>query len=587
MGDTMKKSDFNIFLNLKSSMFARIFFIFFFFFIFSTSFITILWVKNTSKTSESLSTSHIFDTIQSSNLKFEEQLSTINSLADSVLTLYNTSYLKNKDKSSITAALTNYYYTFSKEILGISVLDTYGNKFTGGTTYISADYLTASWFNSILNSADPSDKKLSFIQRELYGSKSKTYMTAAKLIISNNEPIGAILVDLNPQIFIKAFGMSRMEGKLRTIIINEKKNILYCSDSFFSEITQREIVEKGLSLSYPDKLTDILINDTKYMMMSQKSSYLGWTNITFFPSEVISNSYKNTTIMTISYSLLFLIITTLLTGLFFFLTTRRMSKLTSSILNIDIRNIDDCIQSFDTDKNDEIGLISSTIFKMLQKIASQMNNIMILNEEKHKSDLKSLKSQLNLHFLYNTLQVIVNLSKIQGINNIREVSESLIHLLHYSIDQSSEFVKISEEIEYIKKYILLMKYKFFGDINIIYDIEDELSECYCMRMLLQPVVENSIKYAFTGKPNEYLIIKIRRIDSDIEINIVDNGKGIPKEKVKNILTPKYSKEGHIGLSNLNKRIKLSFGEDYGLKIHSVESIQTTVIIKVPYIDSLE
>lgn len=584
----MNKKGKNIFFHLKNSLFTKLFLAFIALFVFCFTLTVILWNSNMSKITEETSASHIYDIIQSSNQRFEEQLSIINSYTDSILDMPETRNVLLRDESYNTELLDYYlissYNALSGYINGIAILDMNGNIRHAGFPYIPKDYVNTEWFKNALKNKSYNN----FFQKRLYG-QSVQNLSIARCVSYNNDPIGVILVDLNSSFLPKTFGASRMDGNLRTIITDRQGEILYISSSLITDETAKKIAATSTdSKIYSPRLTEQTFDGVSYMLMAQKSTFTGWSNITFFEKSIMEKNYKSALVSVILYSILFMLSTVIISLLLFNILSKKMYNLTTVISKIDLENIDENLLEFEDNENDEIGLISHKITSMLNKISAQIKEINLLNTEKHSREFQALRAQLNAHFLYNSLNIIVNLAKIQGVSSIKSVTESLIHLLHYSTDPAPGLVKLSDEIDYIKNYISLMKHKFFNNIEIVYDIDENLLDCYTIKMLLQPVVENCVKYAFDDNDGYYILIKMqKRNESDIEIKIVDNGKGIPKNILDTLLKPEFTQSGHLGLSNLEKRIKLSFGEEYGISIFSVEGMQTTVIIEIPLIDKNE
>ena len=156
-------------------------------------------------------------------------------------------------------------------------------------------------------------------------------------------------------------------------------------------------------------------------------------------------------------------------------------------------------------------------------------------------------------------------------------------LLRYSVTDTDKLVLLKNEFEYIKGYMTLMQHKFVNDIHLEIMADDSVLNCMTLKMLLQPIVENSLKHGFTDKPGQFIIIKAYRNDNKVLIKITDNGLGIAPDKLKNILNPDFDSLSHLGLNNVNRRLKLTFGNEYGISISSIPCIQTSVLIEIPYI----
>jgi two-component system, sensor histidine kinase YesM len=176
---------------------------------------------------------------------------------------------------------------------------------------------------------------------------------------------------------------------------------------------------------------------------------------------------------------------------------------------------------------------------------------------------------------------------MQGAKNISSTVTALIKLLRVSINLSNEMVTLQEEIEYVKNYVLIQKIRFNEQFQVNYSIDEDCLDCRIPKLILQPIVENSIIYGSREDGSRQLNIEIsaRREDDNFLINIVDNGPGIEEEVLNRVLfksEKNVNKFSVVGLNNVIERIKLYFGEKYGLEISSEVGKGTSVRINLPY-----
>ena len=373
---------------------------------------------------------------------------------------------------------------------------------------------------------------------------------------------------------------------MRTIIFTDNEDVIFSNDSSLSDDTISKLFEGSRSQKYSSTLSEVSIDKKTYLFSYQKNTYTGWTNVTFFDKDIIDAEYRKVIIYTMLFIVLTLAVTAVIAAVISYAFSKKLHRLTNEIDSVNLEDINDCTYNFETGSSDEIGIISENISNMIEKISGQFNEIRELTEQKRLSDIYMLKSQINPHFLYNALNSIESLARLHNDKPIRELTCSLIDLLHYSINTDNQLVDIAEELNYIRNYIEVMQNKFLDRINVVYDIEPGLESCKTQRMILQPIVENCIKHAFNGVVNKRIFIKAAVVGNDVNITVTDNGNGAPPElteQLKNNSIP----GGHYGLINVNKRIQLAFGEDYGLSILPIPGVQTSVIIKVPYINTQE
>lgn len=225
-------------------------------------------------------------------------------------------------------------------------------------------------------------------------------------------------------------------------------------------------------------------------------------------------------------------------------------------------------------RNDEFGDLSRAFDRMLQQIVELIRRAELHNELERKLEIQVLQSQINPHFLYNTLGSISNVIRLGQIEKVDVVIGSLISLLEYGIDDASEKVSLRQELRNVADYIEIQNIRYNRNFNLIEDIEAGLMDFPVFRMLLQPLVENSIFHGYNGGEIEGPItIHAYREDGIVIIEVVDQGEGIPADQLKHILISEPSEEEvkrkRIGMNNIHGRIRLHYGDQFGLEIISI------------------
>ncbi len=213
---------------------------------------------------------------------------------------------------------------------------------------------------------------------------------------------------------------------------------------------------------------------------------------------------------------------------------------------------------------------------------------------KKQAEIKALQSQINPHFLYNTLDSIRGQAIVAGNKGISDMTLALAKLFRYSISDINEFVPLSKELESIDNYLSIQCIRFNNKFTKKYNIDDDVLICKIPKLTLQPIVENAIHHGLEqSQGNGNILIKAYRTASQLFIRISDNGVGISHEQLLKINDAlinnkdySYSKSSSssVGLFNVNARIKLLFGENYGITIYSTLDIGTTINIVVPIMD---
>lgn len=210
----------------------------------------------------------------------------------------------------------------------------------------------------------------------------------------------------------------------------------------------------------------------------------------------------------------------------------------------------------------------------------------------------ALQTQINPHFLYNTLEAIRGDALCEGVETIAETTEALSTFFRYTISEPETLVPLERELDHVDNYFIIQKYRFGDRIaleQIHEDTQEEAGKLMVPKLILQPIVENAIYHGLEGRGiGGKIFIKIELTESRLLITVSDDGVGIEKEKVhminENLAYPDRNvvAEGHhgIALDNVSRRIKLLFGEYYGIKLFSVEGFGTQVIYTLPKLTSL-
>ena len=243
--------------------------------------------------------------------------------------------------------------------------------------------------------------------------------------------------------------------------------------------------------------------------------------------------------------------------------------------------------------NDEIGELARHFRKMMDRI-NELIAVTIENQQAiTESELKAMNAQINSHFTYNTLDTIQMMAEVDEKYEIADAINYLGKLMRYSSSWRKPFTPLKDEIKHVQNYISLVNIKHDQIVELQVHAEDELLAADVPRILLQPIVENSIFHGFKPKGNQgKILIHVSQKDEDLIIEVIDNGRGIPRETLiplqKSIArdaetSSSLDDNSSIGLLNVSARIKLYYGKDYGLEIESVYHRGTKIIIRLPHL----
>ncbi len=237
------------------------------------------------------------------------------------------------------------------------------------------------------------------------------------------------------------------------------------------------------------------------------------------------------------------------------------------------------------ESQDEIGQLSRDFNKMVQNINELIQRVYDETLLKQQAELKSLRMQINPHFFYNTLETINWMARINGVTEIGVVAKAMGELMRLTIG-GSDFIKICDELKSVSNYISIQKYRYDDKLSVSMDINEELYEIYIPKLILQPIIENSIVHGILNKASGgHIEIRGRLISDIVEFTVSDNGVGIHPERLKAILENNFDTfeddHTHVGVNNVDRRLKIYYGEKYGVQIKSKVGVGTDVIIRFP------
>ncbi|MDO8886248.1 histidine kinase [Candidatus Oleimmundimicrobium sp.] len=197
-----------------------------------------------------------------------------------------------------------------------------------------------------------------------------------------------------------------------------------------------------------------------------------------------------------------------------------------------------------------------------------------------KAELKALQAQINPHFLFNTLNTIASLCRTDS-KKARKLIIQFADFFRKSLERDSDLVTLEEEIDYLNTYLLLEEARFGKNLQILEDVDKEVLGIKIPFLIIQPLVENAIKHGGTLWGHIKVKIAAKIYNSEVIIQVCDNGKGISEKNLSKILSPGFGKGTGIGLSNVNERLKSLYGEEYALEVTSTKNKETKVVIHIP------
>ncbi|WP_197072280.1 cache domain-containing sensor histidine kinase [Clostridium culturomicium] len=309
----------------------------------------------------------------------------------------------------------------------------------------------------------------------------------------------------------------------------------------------------------------------------------GWSLCSMVSSKELTKDIDNL-IYSIFIIWIFILITSIaLCTMFSHSISNPIKKLTTAINSIEDGNLDVFCEVNPKEK-DEIAVLAHSFNSMVEEIKFLMNRIYEEENEKRSAELKVLQSQINPHFLYNTLDNLQWKAYDYDAVEIAAMIEALSNFFRISLSNGQEFIPLSQEIKHVENYLFIQQKRYEDILKFNIEFDKSLSEITVLKLIIQPIVENAIYHGIKAKLSPgYVNIKVVADNEFIYISVCDDGIGIDKETLEELnksLNVKNENFGY-GLYNVNQRIKLVYGENSGVKIESILNKGTTVTIKIP------
>ena len=316
--------------------------------------------------------------------------------------------------------------------------------------------------------------------------------------------------------------------------------------------------------------------------------YTGWKLVGVVPSENLWDNYGQLV-------LFFLFVVLFSVFLLVFVNLRLSEWITAPVKKLDraVKELEhgSTEVDFDVGGPGEMEHLSHSVRSMVSTMRHLMDDIIEQEEQKRRSELEVLQSQINPHFLYNTLDSVIWMTENGRTDDAVVMLTSLARFFRISLSRGSSIIPIRDELEHARHYLTIQKMRYKNKFSATITAEDGVESLCTIKLIVQPILENAIYHgmAYADGDGE-ITVRAFRDGGDVLIEVSDNGPGMPEEVVESLLNPNGpaaaagAKGSGIGFRNVHRRIRLTFGADYGLTIFSEPDDGTTVRIRLPALD---
>lgn len=397
----------------------------------------------------------------------------------------------------------------------------------------------------------------------------------------SGEKEGVFFIDLNYSAISELCDQSTVGTKGYAFILDAKGNIVYHPQQ---QQLYNELQTENISLIMDTDEDTVLTgtgNDGKLYSIS-RSGKTGWTVVDCTSVRELLRKSRQAQSVYVLTAIILVIVALLFSRFMARSITLPIQKLRDSMKKV--QEGDFSVSDVVVDSKNEIGSLTKSFDVMTHRIHELMEQNVHEQEEKRKSELKALQSQINPHFLYNTLDSIIWMAEGKKNEEVVLMTASLARLLRQSISNEDEVVPIANEVEYARGYLTIQKMRYKDKLEFQIEVDSSILYIPLIKLVLQPIIENAIYHGLKYKESKgLLIVKGFMKDGNAVLQVIDDGVGMDEETLAHIYDKhkvNYHSNG-VGVYNVQKRLKLYYGEDYGITYTSELGKGTTATITIP------
>ncbi len=527
------------------------------------------------------------------SISLEDELLSMRQLSDAMYY----SVIKDLDFADADAdAQMNLFYEANKDtLLSFALFTPGGNLVSSAPSAIvknGLDVTREAWFVSAQSQVENLHFSLPHVQNLFDDPNYRYYWVislsrVAELTVNGVPRSGVLLVDMKYSTF------TQMLDELNET--NSTGQYMYLTDSDGTiiyhpkqmQINAGLFEENNLAVpEYDDGITEETFNGESRVVITDTIAYTGWRLISVIPASSFSLT------LTQMRTFVFLVLTIMV------LAVIVVNRLVADRISRPVTNLDEAIRKAgeqDTipdeayqDGSLEVSHLGRTLQEYQIRNRQLMEDVVREQEEKRRSELDALQSQINPHFLYNTLDSIVWMIESGSSKEAIQMITQLANIFRISLSKGHTIIPLVDELRHAENYMRIQKVRFKNAFTWRFDTDPKLNGYSTVKLIIQPILENAIYYGVKNMDEDGMIIVRDWIDDgDLYIAVEDNGFGMPKEVVDHLLDEDRShvrsKGSGVGLYNVHQRIRLRFGPQYGLTVESEPDSGTVVIMRMPAI----
>ena len=538
------------------------------------------------------------DTIQEENQILINQINrSMDSYLQTIMKLSDSLYygvIKNADLSdgSIGSEITLLYDNNKDNIENIALLSKNGQMLESvpaARLKSNVDVIDENWFRNTLLKTENLHFSTPHVQTIFDGSESqyRWVISMSRAVEITNGPYtdqGVLLIDIRYNSLERLFdGVNLGNGGYAYLISSDGEIIYHPKAQLIDSGIVRENNLEAAGLK--DGNYEEVFDGEKRIVSVKTVGYTGWKIVGVTPLDGMSLNNIKTKLLMVFIIAFVLFILSIINSYISTRITDPIKELEKAVNEIEQGNLEVEVRSAGSY---EIQHLGTSIQSMARRIRKLMNDIVAEHESKRRSEFDTLQSQINPHFLYNTLDIIVWMIENEKQSEAVKVVTALARFFRISLSKGKSIIPVKDELEHVRNYLMIQHMRYKNKFTYDIEADEDVLELASLKLMLQPLVENAIYHGmeFMDGDGEILVRAWRRED-DLYMSVSDNGLGMTQEQVERLFqAADHTSSGRgsgIGVKNVNERIKLYFGTGYGLEILSEPDEGTTVTAHLPAI----
>ena len=392
-----------------------------------------------------------------------------------------------------------------------------------------------------------------------------------------------LLINLNYMYFEEIFSNVNLGNGGYVYLTNDRGDIIWHPKQ--NEIYSGRFKEDNkYAATLKDGITVENLSGKNLTLNVRTIGYTGWKLVGVTPSAALGIDGIKFRFFVLFVADLFLFLLAMINAFISDKISNPIKRLDGSVREIESGNLDVEIVPSGSYEVEHLG---KSIKNMLGRIKVLMSDLVEEHNAKRKSEFDTLQSQINPHFLYNTLDIIVWMIENENSDKAVNIVTALAKFFRISLSKGKNIITVKDEVEHVRNYLMIQNMRFKNRFEYSIDVDEKVLSYSSLKLMLQPLVENAIYHGMEFMDGDGEIdVKVFKEDDSLYFTITDNGLGMSEDMVETLLSKDFvsSKKGSgIGVKNVNERIKLYFGSEYGLKVESEPDEGTKITIHLPAI----